>query len=182
MKRNETPLTPEQSAFAAEHEALIGRYLGLRRLNSNDFYDVAVFGYLRAVRRYLTEPALAQLKFSRVAFLAMRCEIGDAFRARRAAKRDAPVGAYVEDIHTDDLEDMVPQRLEAEESLAETEARLAQCLTRRQSKIVYLKASGCSNQEAAQVCHLRPSELKAELAQAQDNVIRFAPDLAARAA
>lgn len=182
MKRNETPLTPEQSAFAGEHENLIKRYLHLRRLSVDEYYDVAVFGYLRAVRRYFTEPALSRLNFRNVAYMSMRGELGNAFRARHAAMRDAPVSTYIEDIDADSLDDMVPQRLEAAERLSEAEERLAGCLTHRQAKIVYLKASGCSDQETAKICHLRASELKEELADARDNVVRFAPDLAARAA
>lgn len=49
-------LTDEQRQFAAENHNLIYTYLWDRRLEIDDYYDIAVFGYLRAVKRYLTEP------------------------------------------------------------------------------------------------------------------------------
>ena len=49
-------LTEEQRQFAAENHNLIYKYLWDRRLEIDDYYDIAVFGYLRAVKRYLTEP------------------------------------------------------------------------------------------------------------------------------
>lgn len=44
------PLTTEESDFAAEHHDVILRYLRKARLPYDEFYDIAVFGYLRAVR------------------------------------------------------------------------------------------------------------------------------------
>lgn len=74
MIPNETPLTAEQSAFAAEHHELIGDYLRLRRLPVDEYYDTVVFGYLRAVRRYCTMPVLHKYKFATIAYHAMMCE------------------------------------------------------------------------------------------------------------
>ena len=68
------PLTQEESDFAAAHHNLIGRYLRRARLPEDDFYDVAVFGYLRAVRKYLARPELRQYKFSTIAYRAMSCD------------------------------------------------------------------------------------------------------------
>ena len=42
-------LTEEQRHFAAENHNLIYTYLWDRRLEVDDYYDIAVFGYLRAV-------------------------------------------------------------------------------------------------------------------------------------
>ena len=59
-------LTDEQRQFAAENHNLIYKYLWDRRLEIDDYYDIAVFGYLRAVKRYLTEPWLRRYQFSTV--------------------------------------------------------------------------------------------------------------------
>lgn len=61
------PLTEAESKFAAEHHATIYEYLNKARLPENDFYDIVVFGYLRAVRKYLARPELQQYKFSTIA-------------------------------------------------------------------------------------------------------------------
>lgn len=50
------PLTEAESEFAAEHHSVIYGYLRKAGLPEDDFYDVVVFGYLRAVRKYLARP------------------------------------------------------------------------------------------------------------------------------
>ena len=52
------PLSRAESDFAAEHHDLIFSYLSQAGLPADDFYDIAVFGYLQAVRRYLARPEL----------------------------------------------------------------------------------------------------------------------------
>lgn len=83
-------LTEEQRQFAAENHNLIYTYLWNRRLEVDDYYDIAVFGYLRAVKRYLTEPRLRRYQFSTVAWHAMRQSITSFHRAeerRRETER-----------------------------------------------------------------------------------------------
>lgn len=179
---NDIPLTEEQSAFAAENEKLIGKYLGIRRLPKNEFYDVVVFGYLRAVRNYLTTPSLQKYKFSTIAFNTMHTELSNHFRAQRAAMRCATVLEYDEERYTASLEDPVAMQVERAEDLARTRRQLSRCLSLGQSKIIHLKVSGYSVKEAAKARGVRPKEVKAELEAARVNVIRFAPELMERAA
>lgn len=181
-KTNDIPLTEEQSAFAGEHESLIGKYLGIRRLPKDEYYDVVVFGYLRAVRNYLTVPRLQTYRFTTIAFRAMSCELFNHFRAQRAAMRYATVLEYNEDRHTDSLEDPVAMLVERAEDLAETRRQLSYCLSTRQNKIIHLKVSGYSVREAAKAHGVRLKDVTAELEAARDNVIRFAPELMERAA
>ena len=47
------PLTEAEAEFAAEHHSVIYGYLRKAGLPEDDFYDVVVFGYLRAPPRYL---------------------------------------------------------------------------------------------------------------------------------
>ena len=184
MTRNDTPLTQEQSDFAAEHEDLIGKYLGIRRLPKDEYYDVVVFGYLRAVRRYLTIPALQEHKFSTIAYKAMQCDLGGYFAALRAAKRAAAVLEYDDEFHNyaTAMEDPVSMQVEHTADLQETHSRLFRCLTPSQSKIVHLKVRGYSKRETAKAQGIRPKEVTAELEAARNNVIRFAPELMERAA
>ena len=46
------PLTEEQRIFAEKHHDFIYQYLNGRHLNIEDYYDTAVFGYLKAVQDY----------------------------------------------------------------------------------------------------------------------------------
>lgn len=79
-------LTEEQRQFAADNHGLIYSYLWEKRLEIDDYYDIAVFGYLRAVRRYLTEPGLCRYQFSTIAWSAMRQSIASFRRAETRRK------------------------------------------------------------------------------------------------
>ena len=60
-------LSPEQRQFAAEQHNLIYAYLKEKGLYHEEYYDIAALGYLQAVKRYLTQPALRQYAFSTIA-------------------------------------------------------------------------------------------------------------------
>ena len=47
------PLTEDREFFAEKHHDFIYQYLNGRHLNIEDYYDTAVFGYLKAVQDYL---------------------------------------------------------------------------------------------------------------------------------
>ena len=64
----EVPLTDEQRDYATEHHALVYKFLKDNHLPMDEFYDVIIFGYLRAVKRYLTEASLHQYKFTTIAW------------------------------------------------------------------------------------------------------------------
>lgn len=182
MTYNDIPLTEEQAAFAAEHEELVGKYLNIRYLPKDEYYDVVIFGFLRAVRRYLTTPALLRYKFSTIAYKAMQCDLGSHFLALRAAKRSAVVLEYNCDRHTNDLSDTVAMEVERREDYRQTCKRVYRCLTPAQGKIIDLKVRGYSDYAAAKEIGFRRPEVKTQLEAARDNIVRFAPDLLERAA
>lgn len=63
-------MTERQRRFAAKNHNLIYRYLHEKGWEVSEYYDIAAFGYLRAVRRYLTEPGLSIYAFSSIAWQA----------------------------------------------------------------------------------------------------------------
>ncbi len=71
-----SPLTVEEKEFAAENHYLIEKYLKIRHLPHDDWYDVAVFRYLRSVKRWFAIPELQKHSFEIIAFYAMRSAIG----------------------------------------------------------------------------------------------------------
>lgn len=75
MYNDLTPLTPAECDFAAEHHDLIGAYLSMAGLPWDDFYDIAVFGYLRAVRQYLAQPERQEVRFAVIAFQTMGLDV-----------------------------------------------------------------------------------------------------------
>lgn len=70
------PLTPEEQKFAEENFHLIAKYLKIRKLPYDEWFDVVVFRYLRAVKRWFALPELHDHNFEIVAFYGMRSAIG----------------------------------------------------------------------------------------------------------
>lgn len=85
------PLNEKETVFAEENLGVLERYLSRRHLDRNTFYDVVVFGYLRAVVRYLSEPELQQYKFTTIANSAMNTEVTNYHRALNRKKRKTVV-------------------------------------------------------------------------------------------
>ena len=56
----EIPLTLEQKIFATQNHDLIFKFLNEKHLSEDEFYDIVVFGYLRSVQRFFSEPNLQQ--------------------------------------------------------------------------------------------------------------------------
>lgn len=88
---SDIPLTPEQRLFAAENHDLVYAFLKEKRLPESDFYDIVIFGFLRAVRRYFTETALREYKFSTIAWNCMYVDLCNHFKAQHRQKRTATV-------------------------------------------------------------------------------------------
>ena len=60
----EVPLTKEQQEFAAEHHGLVYRFLNDNHLPEDEFYDVVIFPYLKAVRDYCDNTSAQEYSFS----------------------------------------------------------------------------------------------------------------------
>lgn len=163
------PLTEAESEFAAEHYPTIHRYLHMAGLSENDFYDIAVFGYLRAVRKYLARPELRQYKFSTIAFRAMSCDVYHSLEYRKRKKRMAHVEQYNEDIHVKDFHDPVAEAYESVLSFQELSSKL----TPIQRRIASLRSEGYCDREIAAICQLKPCEVEHEMSQAQTTIIPF---------
>lgn len=56
------PLTPEEKEFAEQYHPFVLRYLAIYKLPASEWYDVAIFGYFRAVRDWLSMPKLHKYK------------------------------------------------------------------------------------------------------------------------
>lgn len=78
-----TALSEPQRRFAADHHSLIYSFLRERHLQVGEYYDIVVLGFLHAVQRYLTQPALGRYKFSTVAWSAMRRSLASHRRAEQ---------------------------------------------------------------------------------------------------
>lgn len=91
-----TPLSPAERSVAEQHYRLVEWYVRHRGLPVDEYYDVAVFGYLLAVKRWFARPDLYCYEFTTIACAAMRSAIGN--EQRKQSRR----------IKTVSLDDPIP--------------------------------------------------------------------------
>ena len=84
----EVPLNKEQQAFAADHHGLVYKFLNENRLPEDEFYDVIIFGYLRAVYRYFNEPKLQKYSFATISWKSMQGALSNYNRYQTRRKRN----------------------------------------------------------------------------------------------
>ncbi len=76
-------LTEKQEQFLAEHHYLVEDFLKYRGLPMDEFYDVVIFRFMRAVKQYDERDDLKQYKFSTIANNAMRWALAKPLRRRK---------------------------------------------------------------------------------------------------
>ena len=154
------PLTKKQRQFAEQHHDLIYAFLKDKDLDVEEFYDIAVFGYLRAVRRYLSEKILQKYSFATIAWRAMNADLITHFRYSNRPSRNAPVVSLNDLIYGDrgytledilGTQDRLMQQLEADLLLHE----LVSALPTPTNRIVALKAKGYNCNEIGKAVKLR---------------------------
>ena len=89
---HDIPLNDTQRIFAEKNHNLVYKFLHKKNLPASEYYDIVIFGYLRAVQRYLTDPNLAGYSFATVAWRAMEGEVAN---TRRTDKRRFRVIRFV---------------------------------------------------------------------------------------
>ena len=85
------PLTREERRFAAEHHGLVYKFLHENHLATEDFYDVVIFGYLKAVQIYFSKPELQKYSFTTIAWRKMHGYLMNYLRTQHRRKRSAEV-------------------------------------------------------------------------------------------
>lgn len=161
---SDIPLTPEQRLFAAENHDLVYAFLNSKHLPENEFYDIVIFGFLRAVRRYFTETALREYKFSTIAWNCMYVDLCNHFKAQHRQKRAATVIS----IHVPRYDNGLPleETIESpDELMQELETRLllhdlAGRVSRQQMDMVRLRGSGYSDRDIARKHHVSMEQVR----------------------
>ena len=88
---SDIPLTPEQGTFAAENHGLVLKFLNENHLPEDEYYDVVIFGYLKAIKEYFTRSDMCQYSFSTIAWKEMRGALSNHRRTQIQKKRTAEV-------------------------------------------------------------------------------------------
>ena len=83
-------LTDEQQTFASENHDMVKTFLRVKRLSENEYYDIVVFGYLRAVHKYYARPELHQYGFKSIAWRAMESDLKNHYQKEDRARKNLP--------------------------------------------------------------------------------------------
>ena len=152
----ETALTPEQQSFAADNHNLVYAFLNEKKLSDDDFYDVVVFGYLRAVKRFFEEPNLSQkYSFSTIAWGAMRSKLFNHYKSNSRQGQYTSTVSLDAFIYGDDEALSLQEVLSAPDSNTvdfETELimlELASKVSKREMDVIRMKADGFGVREIA---------------------------------
>ncbi|WP_313529270.1 ECF-type sigma factor [Anaerotignum sp.] len=167
---NEVALTREQREFATKWHNLIYAFLNEKELSEEEYYDVVVFGFLRAIKRYFAEPDLLQYSFSTIAWQAMQQSLSAHCRAQNSKKRKAhTVSLHSVTYGYDYLpllsaSDRLMMQLETELLLHD----LAQRATRQQMAVVQMKSAGYNVREIARTQSIPMKKVQELLSEIRD--------------
>ena len=141
----EVPLTHEQRIFAAKHHGIIYKFLMANNLSIDDFYDVVIFSYLKAVRNYFAQDRLQKYSFSTIAWKNMSRSISD-YKKRLRRNRDIEIVSIHTGLCDGDipLEDSIPAH---DDLMTQLEMKLllhdlATRLSKQQMDMIHLKSYG----------------------------------------
>ncbi|MCU7380471.1 hypothetical protein OBO34_19345 [Clostridiales Family XIII bacterium ASD5510] len=91
-----SPLTSTEQDFAEKNHDAVLWYLTRHKLDFEEYYDVAVFGYLKAVKNWFTRPDLRRYSFNTIARQAMFGYISNYWHCKerriKTISLDAPHG------------------------------------------------------------------------------------------
>ena len=175
---NLRPLTLEEQVFAAQNHNLVYAFLQEKELSEEVFYDVVIFGYMRAVQEYVSGTRFRVYAFSTIAWKRMENSVSNYCRYLAAPSRSAPTVSLFSPVGTDaDLtwEDTLSriddQMMQFETGLLMRE--LAEKLPKEEMKIIRLKMAGCKMHEIAKREHLTFQEINELLANCKDEIIHI---------
>ena len=165
------PLTDFERKFATENHNLVYDFLHRYGYNLETYYDIAIFGFLKAVQIYSCREDLRnKYAFPFISQQYMRSEIGNHFRMEDAKKRK-PSGIMVsldaEYSETENLYNCIgvagtkSPELEVLESERVTE--VLKSLSDSQRKIAEMKIDGYSSKEIYSALEMKPSTYYVEV-------------------
>lgn len=165
-----TKLTEKERKYAEENHNLIYSFLHRHGYSIEDYYNIVVFGYLKAVQIYhRKEKVKANYDFPFIAWQYMRAEIKDHVKNGKCQKRkpnEAVVSLDAEhEKKTECRYDSVAGTESAENTVVEMEMYqyMLHSLTEKQRKIVKAKLSGYSNQEILVLLNIPSSSFYKEM-------------------
>ena len=163
--------------FVSEHHDLVLSFLNSGGLDENDFYDVVIFGFLKAAESYLLNPNLRKrYEFSTVAFKKMKDSLFKYYvkqnrqkrRARTVSLDDNIYGGEVLPLHEIiSVPDSSATDFEFDLLLLELASRISKC----EMDIVRMKIDGYEFKEIARIKKMPVKGVKKLLAGLREVVL-----------
>lgn len=170
-----TPLSEYEKKEAERNHNLVYSFLHRHGYSIEEFYNIVIFGYLKAIQIYNRREDLRN-KFE-LAFICeqyMKSEIGNHFKIVNARKRKPTETILSLDADFSDIESSYVcnlqncvggKKLEPESEIIESEllTELLENLSEVQRKITEMKINGYNNKEIYLILEIKPSTYYKEL-------------------
>ena len=165
------PLTDFERKFATENHNLVYDFLHRHGYSLENYYDVAIFGFLKAVQIYNNREYLRnKYAFPFISQQYMRSEIGNHCRMEDAKKRKPSgtlVSLDVEYAETENLYNYISvvggKSPESEIVAIERMSEMLNSLSATQRKIAALKVDGYNSKEIYSTLEIKPSTYYMEI-------------------
>ena len=175
---NLRPLTLEEQLFATQNHNLVYAFLQEKELSEDVFYDVVIFGYMRAVQEYVSGTRFRVYAFSTIAWKRMENSVSNYCRYLAAPVRSATMMSLFSPIAADaelTWEDVLSRK---DDSVLQFETQilledLEQKLPKREMKIIRMKVAGCKMHDIAKREHLTFQEINELLTNCKDDIIHI---------
>lgn len=175
---NIQPFTEKHREFAEKNHHLVYVFLNRKKLSETVFYDVVIFGYLKAVQEYCDDPRLHKYKFSTLAWKRMSGSLSNYYKYLSRNKRSALIVSLEEPIESGSKllwKDIISQQCDTDIEF-ETELLLhdlATALPEREMRIVRMKAYGEKMHDIAKSEHLTFREINRILLNAYPAIVQI---------
>ena len=161
-------LTETERKFAEENHNLIYEFLHQKELSIEEYYNIAVFGFLKSVQVYHRRKDLnGKYKFSVIAWKYMQSEIGNYIRMACSKKRTTTENILSLDADNEEKENIYNmiggKSVEADVMENFCMDCIMENLTEIQRKIICLKMEGYSNTETFLILEIPSSTFYKEI-------------------
>lgn len=165
------PLTADERKFADENHSLLLKFLCQKRLAHDEYYDVAAFGYLKAVRDYLSIERLQTYRFSTICWRYISREIYNYHRRKNSLKDKAEtvslqqepfIASIVKGVQVPYADDLY-----TEQQMKLLLILLSIQITKQQMQIVRMRQFGFDIREIARILNISTAQVKRDLQTAE---------------
>ena len=155
------PLTPEERAFAEEKYPLVDKFLSMKRLDPDEWFDVVIFGFLEAVQVFIRQPERQIYDFTPFAITVMKHSVGKEWKYRtRAIRAETPLSLDASHPDLESVSDfytIIPDRKQNIEQQIENRDLIERVMgvgTKRQVEAIGYVCMGYEPCEVSKIMHI----------------------------